>query len=61
MEQKYWEQFMVTGTIKDYLSYKMGKYGDGEMHSKENDIGVGYCESDSDDRDGSVYNPYWGI
>lgn len=27
MEQRYWEQFMKTGGICDYLGYKMEAYG----------------------------------
>ena len=27
MEQRYWEQFMKTGGICDYLGYKMEVYG----------------------------------
>ncbi|MCI9439723.1 MAG: hypothetical protein HFH15_00490 [Ruminococcus sp.] len=30
MEQKYWEQFMKTGGICDYLGYKMEAYGHGK-------------------------------
>ncbi len=29
MEQRYWEQFMKTGGICDYLGYKMEAYGHG--------------------------------
>ncbi len=29
MEQKYWEQFMKTGGICDYLGYKMEVYAHG--------------------------------
>lgn len=29
MEQRYWEQFMKTGGICDYLDYKMEAYGHG--------------------------------
>lgn len=35
MEQRYWEQFMKTGGICDYLGYKMEVYG----HSKGKDNG----------------------
>lgn len=27
MEQKYWEQFMKSGDVSDYLGYKMEVYG----------------------------------
>lgn len=30
MEQRYWEQFMKTGGICDYLGYKMEVYGHGK-------------------------------
>lgn len=30
MEQRYWEQFMKTGGICDYLGYKMEEYGHGK-------------------------------
>lgn len=33
MEQRYWEQFMKTGGICDYLGYKMEVYG----HAKDRD------------------------
>lgn len=35
MEQRYWEQFMKTGGICDYLGYKMEVYG----HGKDGDNG----------------------
>lgn len=31
MEQRYWEQFMKTGGICDYLGYKMEVYGHGRV------------------------------
>lgn len=30
MEQSYWEQFMKTGGVCDYLGYKMEEYGHGK-------------------------------
>lgn len=34
MEQKYWEQFMKSGDVSDYLGYKMEVYGHGgDRHS----------------------------
>lgn len=35
MEQKYWEQFMKTGGVCDYLGYKMEVYG----HNQGRDVG----------------------
>lgn len=29
MEQKYWEQFIKSGEVSDYLGYKMEVYGHG--------------------------------
>ncbi len=37
MEQRYWEQFMKTGGICDYLGYKMEVYG----HAKGQDEDLG--------------------
>lgn len=41
MEQRYWEQFMKTGGICDYLGYKMEVYG----HSKGKDDRQEACQS----------------
>ncbi len=35
MEQKYWEQFMKTGEVCDYLGYKMEVYGHSEEKNTE--------------------------
>ena len=34
MEQKYWEQFMKTGGVTDYLDYKMEMYGHCRQENK---------------------------
>lgn len=34
MEQKYWEQFMKTGGVTDYLGYKMEVYGHSRGENK---------------------------
>lgn len=37
MEQRYWEQFMKTGGVCDYLGYKMEEYGHRGEVNRESD------------------------
>lgn len=61
MEHEYWEKFLETGNVSDYLSYKseydIGAYG----QKAEENVGVSSCESDCIDRDGTVYCTRWGV
>ncbi len=61
MEQGYWNRFIATGSVKDYLSYKMSDYDQTAGQKKENSMGVRSCESDCTDRNGAVYSARWGI
>ena len=56
MEEKYWEQFMRTGGLTDYLEYKMEMYG----HTGEQNAGES-VESDCIDRNGAFYNTDWRV
>ena len=61
MEEEYWNKFFATGSVKDYLSYKMQESADEKGQMKEKSVGVSNCESDWTDRYGSVYSANWGI
>ena len=54
MKDPYWDQFMMTGKIEDYLSYKMHQTG-GE-NSSSSAGGKEKRESDCTDRDGTVHS-----
>lgn len=54
MEQKYWEQFLKSGGICDYLGYKMEVYGHGG--GKEDKGGNRGNESNHSDGNGAVYS-----
>lgn len=56
MEEKYWEQFMRTGGLTDYLAYKMELYG----HAGDQDAGD-RVESDYIDRNGALNDTDWRI
>ena len=59
MEQKYWEQFMKSGDVSDYLGYKMEVYGHSggwKEQGREKQV-----ESDRIDRDGAVHSTDWRI
>lgn len=59
MEQKYWEQFMKSGDVSDYLGYKMEVYGhSGGWKEQDREKQV---ESDRIDRDGTFYGADWRI
>lgn len=62
MEEEYWEKFVASGTIMDYLYYKglgicgqvMKRYEDAKDRS-------GFVESDCGDRDGALGKSHWRI
>ena len=54
MKEMYWNQFMTTGKVEDYLKYKMNQPGE-EKESFSSD-GNQQRESDCSDRDGTVNN-----
>ena len=58
VEQKYWERFLKTGKIVDYLSYKNLTAGQGTAgrHKGETDI-----ESDYGNRNGADCGTDWRI
>ncbi len=57
MEQKYWEQFVKTGGVADYLGYKMEVYG----HRREETGRGKQSESDHSDWDSAVDGAGRGI
>jgi hypothetical protein len=59
MEEGYWDRFTETGSVKDYLSYKMSEPNYPAGQKKENSMGVGSCESNCTDRNGAVYSARW--
>lgn len=63
MKEEYWEQFMTTGRIADYLSYKMVKKdSDGGCPVKQKEqAGVRSGESDCVDGDGAFHGTGWRI
>lgn len=59
MKEMYWEQFIATGRVEDYLSYKMCKMEERsasktccDREEKEGNK----CESDRIDRNGIIYS-----
>ena len=59
MERKYWEQFMKSGDVSDYLGYKMEVYGhcvDWKEQDREEQV-----ESDRIDRNGAFNSADWRI
>lgn len=68
MEEKYWEQFMASGQINDYLCYKgfsicsqvMEKYADKASESQSISLeSKGKCsESDNSYRNGDLIGSY---
>ena len=54
MKEPYWDQFMMTVKIEDYLSYKMNQTG--EADSSPSPGGKEKRESDCTDRDGTVHS-----
>lgn len=55
MQETYWEHFMATGRISDYLNYKMGNNCIPDKNA-EDDTGKEQCESDRTDRNGAVHD-----
>ena len=54
MKEPYWDQFMMTGKIEDYLSYKM--HQGGEENSSSSAGGKEKRESDCTDRHGALHH-----
>lgn len=77
MEERYWKQFMASGTVSDYLYYKgmevcgrvMQKYSDGSAFMKETDqesdkmrkTGDRSVESDNSNRAGAYGHACWRV
>lgn len=66
MEKEYWQQFIATGKVEDYLNYKMESSSEavsGRMtgDEKERSIGVNERESDCTDGNGTVYGSGWRV
>ncbi|CUX39387.1 hypothetical protein [Clostridium sp. C105KSO13] len=61
MEQRYWDKFMETGSVKDYLSYKAGGFAENDGQKEEKSMGVSSSESDRTNRNGAFYGTRWGI
>lgn len=58
--EKYWQQFMASGSVEDYLSYK-GVISPSEIcHDRDEEEGK-KCESDRIDRNGTIYGTGWRI
>ena len=56
IEEEYWNKFFATGSVKDYLSYKMQESADEKGQMKEKSVGVSNCESDCTDRHGALHH-----
>ena len=66
MSEMYWEQFMTTGSVADYLTYKMGqqdavrdKGTNGRI--QDGQTGRGERESDRTDGHGALHDAGRGI
>ena len=57
MQGTYWDRFMTTGSVEDYLSYKMEE----ERSARSPEGRKEQCESDRTYRDGAIHGPGWGI
>ena len=57
MRGTYWDRFMLTGSVEDYLNYKMEE----EQDSPSPDRRKEHCESDRTYRDGALHSPGWRI
>ncbi len=53
MEEKYWEKFIETGGLTEYLEYKMEMYG----HASKQNMGE-RIESGCIDRNGAFYDTH---
>ncbi len=60
MKEKYWQQFVSTGKIEDYLGYKNGNQTT-KSQGKTEDTGANCSESDSTDRNGFVSDTHWRV
>ena len=63
MKEEYWEQFMTTGRIADYLSYK-AESGSSEsrcLEEQKEQAVVRSDESDCFDRDGTFNGTSWRV
>ena len=56
MKETYWNQFMMTGKIEDYLSYKMNQNKAVEEKEDSSVGGKEKCESDCTDRHGALHH-----
>ena len=61
MKETYWNQFMMTGKIEDYLSYKMNQNKAVEEKEDSPVGGKEKCEPDCTDRNGTVRHTCGGI
>ena len=52
MQGTYWEQFMMTGSIEDYLNYKMEEKDDSAPPDRRKE----QCESDRTYRNGAIHS-----
>lgn len=59
MEQQYWNEFLKTGGVCDYLGYKMEVYGHGG--GKEDKGGIRKDEPDHSDGNGAVHRTDWRV
>lgn len=60
MEQRYWEQFMKTGSVTDYLEYKSERNKKSACDENRQDRGK-RVESDRIDRAGAAGGTGWRI
>ena len=63
MKEEYWEQFMTTGRIADYLSYK-AESGSSEsrcLEEQKEQAGVRSGESYCFDRDRAIHGTGWRV
>ena len=57
MRGTYWDRFMTTGSVEDYLNYKMEEERDGPPSDRRKE----QCESDRTYRDGTLHSSGWRI
>ena len=57
MRGTYWDRFMTTGSVEDYLNYKMEEERDGPPSDRRKE----QCESDRTYRDGALHSSGWRI
>ncbi len=63
MKEEYWEQFMTTGRIADYLSYKAESEESrvSAAAGEKEQAGVRSGESDCVDGDGAFHSTGWRV